>query len=131
MADLSLPDAVKKFAGDLAKKLSTFMGDIATLEVKTYTMPTDQPQTVVQGAQDMRGVLLQGKGTLRAYSSISFDGDTASWVPVNPGGEVDKGVWEVHAAVVKQAMENRSATLTAMTAAARNALRALQGVSGQ
>jgi hypothetical protein len=131
MADLSLPEAVKKFAGDLAKKLDTFVKDISTLEVKTYTTSSDPAAATVENTPGVNEVLRQGKPVLRAYSKVSFDGDTETLVPVQTAGEIDRALWEVHAEIVKQAMLNRTSTITAITAAARNALRALQSVSGQ
>ena len=41
----NLQDAVKKFAADLAARMNTFMTDVATLEVRTFTTPAAVTKT--------------------------------------------------------------------------------------
>lgn len=129
MADsTALQEAVKKFAGDLAARMNSFVTNVATLEVRTYTTPADQADTVFKGVTDMRQAFVDGKAALRAFTSVSFDGDTTNWVPMGTNGEVDKALWDLHQIAVKQAMENRAATITSIAQAATGALKALQSL---
>jgi hypothetical protein len=105
MADLQ--DAVRKFASDLAEKVETFMSDVTELQVQTYSVSTD------------------GSETLRASTSVSFDGDTVVKVVMTEGGEVNKAVWELHQSMVQQAMSNRSAMIQSVGDAASSTLKAL------
>lgn len=126
MADLQ--EAVKKFASDLADKMNTFMTDIGTLEVRTYTTPADQVATEVKGKADFANILTEGKAVLRAYTSVAFDGDTTVWAPVDAAGEINVPVWNLHQVMVQQALENRAAMIKSLGEAAATALKALQHV---
>jgi hypothetical protein len=106
-----LQDAVKKFARDLAAKVESFISDIETLEVSTYTTSA-------------------GQETLCAYTSVAFDGDTTVKVPLEAGGEVNRAVWELHQAIVQQAMANRATMIQSIGEAAASALKAL-GIAGE
>ena len=108
----NLQEAVKKFASDLGAKVETFMSDVENLEVSTYTTTTD------------------GVDTLRALTSVSFDGDTKIKVPVGEGGEINKVIWDLHQATVQQAMANRVAMIESVGKAAATALSAL-GITGE
>ena len=103
----NLQDAVKKFASDLAVKVETFIADIENLEVSTYTTSPD------------------GEDTLRAFTSVSFDGDTTVKVPVGEGGEISKAIWDLHQAMVQQAMANRVSMIESLGKAASTALGAV------
>ena len=81
MAQVSLQDAIRKFASDLAGKVNTLVDDMSTLEVRTYTTPADQVATTIQGNQGMAKIMTDGKATMRAYTSISFDGDMTALAP--------------------------------------------------
>jgi hypothetical protein len=135
MAEVNLQDAVKKFASDLAEKVNTFVTDISELEVRTYTTPADQVETFVldldKGQVDFTEILTEGKVTLRAYTKISFDGDTTVWVPTDASGEINKSVWELHQATVQQAMTNRTVMIQSIGEAASSALKALGLASGE
>ncbi|MDY7078297.1 MAG: hypothetical protein SXV54_15380 [Chloroflexota bacterium] len=129
MAEVNLQDAVKKFASDLAAKVNTFVTDVSELEVRTYTTPADQVETFVKGQVDFTEILTEGKVALRAYTKVSFDGDTTVWVPTDTSGEINQSVWALHQTMVQQAMENRTAMIQAVGEAASSALKAL-GVAG-
>ncbi len=127
MADeISLPDAVQNFAGALAQKVDSFVKDVSELNVRTYTVPTDQMGTVVEGKTDAEAIAMEGKAVLRAYTTIAFDGDTTVWVPVDASGAVDQTVWGLHQGIVQQAMANRAAMLKSVGDAAASALKALK-----
>ena len=121
-----LQDAVKKFASDLAARLNSFMDDISTLEVRTYTTPTDQVPTELSGDK----IRTEGKAALRAYSVIKLDGDTTVLAPTDAAGEVNAAVWELHQTMVKQALDNRTAMIKTMGEAAAAALKALAQAGG-
>jgi len=131
MAEVTLQDAVKKFAGDLAKKVNSFITDVSELEVRTYTTPADQVESFVKGQADFTEILTEGKVALRAYTKVSFDGDTTVWAPTDASGEVNKSVWELHQATVQQAMTNRTAMIESVGKAASSALKALGMASGE
>ena len=118
MADITLQEAVKKFAADLAKTVNTFVDDVSSLEVRTYTTPADQAETfIAQGGAD--------KGVLQAYTRIAFDGDTTTCVPTDEGGEINQAVWSIHQTTVQQSMDNRAKMVQAVGEAAASALKAL------
>ncbi len=121
-----LQDAVKKYAADLAGKLNSFMQDISTLEVRTYTTPADQVPIDLSGDK----IKMEGKATLRAYSSIGLDGDTTVLAPTDAAGEINPAVWELHQAMVKQALDNRATMIKTMGEAAASALKALGQAGG-
>jgi hypothetical protein len=121
-----LQDAVKKYASDLASKLNSFMDDISTLEVRTYTTPADQVPTDFSGDK----IKTDGKATLRAYSAIKLDGDTTVLAPTDAAGEVNAAVWELHQTMVKQALDNRVTMIKTMGDAAAAALKALGQAGG-
>jgi hypothetical protein len=125
MSEITLQEAVKKFASDLATKVNTFVADVAELEVYTFTTPPDQIQAVFKGPADFANLSEEAKAALRAYTKISFDGDMVVWLPITATGEVDRSVWDMHQATVKQAMENRKAMIQTMGDTASSALKAL------
>ncbi len=124
MAD-KLTDAVKKFADDLAKKMETFVGDVTTLEVRTYTTPADQIVFLATSNPDIETLMKDGKVLLRAYTIVSFDGDTSSFVPVNAEGEVDKTLWDLHQEMVTAATATRATMIKTIGDAATSALGAV------
>lgn len=109
MADLQ--DAVQKFASDLAEKVASFISDVETLEVTTYSTSAD------------------GQEILRAHTRVSFDGDTVVKVPLE-GSEVNEALWRLHQSIVQQALANRTAMIQSMGEAAASALKAL-GLANQ
>jgi hypothetical protein len=129
MAEVTLQEAVRKFAGDLAKKVNSFITDVSELEVSTYTTPADQVETFIKGQTDFSEIHTEGKLALRAYTRISFDGDATVWVPTEASGEINKSVWGLHETIVQQAMDNRAKMIQAVGEAATAALKAL-GMAG-
>jgi len=125
MAETSLQEAVKKFASDLATKVNTFVADVATLEVYTFTTSPDQAASVFKGPADFANLSVESRAALRAYTKVEFEGDTVVWVPTDANGEVNKSVWDLHQIVVKQAMENRADMIKTVGDAAASALKAL------
>ena len=121
-----LQEAVKKYAKDLAAKLNSFMEDISTLEVRTFTTPADQVAIDVTAEK----IKTEGKATLRAYSVISLDGDTTVLAPTDAAGEVSPSIWELHQVTVKQALDNRTTMIKTMGDAAAAALKALGQAGG-
>ena len=65
------------------------------------------------------------KVALRAYTQVSFDGDTTVCVPVDATGTVDQTLWALHQQTVAQATANRNAMIKAVGEAAAAALKAL------
>ena len=124
MSDLQ--DAVKKYASDLASKLNSFMEDISTLEVRTYTTPTDQVPTDLSGDK----IKTEGKAVLRAYTTIGLDGDTTVLAPTDAADGVNTAIWELHQTMVKQALDNRTTMIKTMGEAAASALKALGQAGG-
>jgi hypothetical protein len=129
MSEVTLQEAVKRFAKDLAAKVDTFIADVSELEVYTFTTPPDQATTLFKSQADMANLSIEAKAGLRAYTKVSFDGDMAAWVPTDASGEVNKSLWDVHQTVVKQAVENRAAMIRTIGDAAASALKAL-GIAG-
>ena len=129
MAEIKLEQALEKFAGDLAKKLETFVADISELEVRTYTTTEDQIETLIaQGAAvDQEAT---GKAKLRACTTVAFDGDVTVWVPLESEGVVDEALWELHQGVVRQAVTNRALMIESIGEAASSALKAMGVKSG-
>ena len=121
-----LQEAVKKYASDLAGKLSSFMDDISTLEVRTYTTPADQVPTDLSGDK----IKTEGKAVLRAYTTIGLDGDTTVLAPTDAVGEVNSAIWELHQTMVQQALDNRTTMIKTMGEAAASALIALGQAGG-
>jgi hypothetical protein len=121
-----LQDAVKKYAADLAGKLNSFMDDISTLEVRTYTTPADQVPTDISGDK----IKTEGQAVLRAFTAIKLDGDTTILAPTDAAGEVNAAIWELHQAMVQQALTNRAAMIKTMGDAAASALKALGQAGG-
>jgi hypothetical protein len=123
MADLN--EAVRKFASDLADKINSFVQDVTTLEVRTYTTPADQVQTVVQ-TKAIKDVTAETTVALRAGTSITFNGDTTQLAPTEASGEVNRALWELHQQAVQQAMQHRERMLHALGEAAASTLKALR-----
>jgi hypothetical protein len=126
MAEMTLQEAVKKFAKDLAQQVESFINDVSVLEVRTFTTPTDQMPVLVNSRPDFTNMATEGNVALRAYTKISFDGDTTVCLPLDASGEIDKGVWDLHQLMVHQSMNNRATMLRAVGEAASSALTALK-----
>jgi hypothetical protein len=122
-AEITLQEAVKKFARDLAQKVNTLVADVSELEVRTYTAPAGQIESSIEAPAD-------SKGALRACTRVSFEGDTSVWAPTDADGELDEAVWELHEAAVQQAIANRADTIKSVGEAALSTLKALGVASG-
>ena len=123
MADLA--KAVESFASQLAEKVEHFIGDMTTLEVRTYTTPEDQIKVLLKQPPDANQIATEGAIRLRAYTQVSFDGDATVFVP-EKDGEIDRAVWDLHQTMVNQAMQNRATMIKTMGDAAAAALNALK-----
>ena len=124
MADNNLLQAVAKFADQLAVKINDFANNIATLEVYTFTTkPNEIPP--FSDKLELADLSQDARAALRAYTRIAFDGDMGIWLPVNDAGVVDRSVWDLHQAMVQQAMANRRAMIQSVSEAASSALKAL------
>lgn len=124
MAEVTLQDAVRNFASELAQKVNSFITDVSELEVCTYAAAPDEIKTSLQNNQ-----AAEARASLRAYTRISFDGDTTVVVPVESGGIVNRDIWELHQDALRQAISNRTMMIRAIGEAAASALQAL-GVAG-
>lgn len=127
MADLN--EAVRKYASDLADKINSFVQDVSTLEVRTYTTPSDQVQTLVK-TKAIDEILVEGTVSMRAGTSISFDGDMTQLAPTDASGEINRTLWELHQQAVQQATQHRERMLQALGEAAASALKALRAANG-
>ena len=123
--EISLKDAVRKFASDLAKKVNTLVADVSELEIRTYTAPAGQVETLTKGQADLTKTLAEGKLALRAYTRISFEGDTIICAPTDTSGKIDESVLKLHETTVQQAIANRANIIKSVSEAASAALKAL------
>jgi hypothetical protein len=130
MGESDLKSAIEKFAKDLAGKAETFVKDISTLEVRTFTTPSTQITELSRGELDLNDPGLAGKLQLRAYTKVDFDCDTTICLPVDANDQIDRAVWDIHQSMVNQALKSRETMLRAMGEALTSALEALQRVSG-
>jgi hypothetical protein len=130
MSERELKNAIEKFTKDLAGKAETFVQDISTLEVRTFTTPSAQITELVGGELDLNDPGLVGKLQLRAYTKIDFDCDTTVCLPVDANDQIDRSVWDIHQSMVTQALKTRETMLRSMGEALVAALAALQRVSG-
>jgi hypothetical protein len=127
MADLN--EAVRAYASDLAEKIQSFIKDVATLEVRTYTTPADQVQVLLKG-KEIDDVVSEGNVMLRAGTSITFDGDITQLTPLDANGEINQTLWQLHQQAVQQATQHRERMMIALGEAAASALKALRAVNG-
>ena len=130
MSERELKGAIEKFARDLATKAETFVTDISTLEVRTFTTPSAQIADLVGGELDLNDPGLTGKLQLRAYTKIDFDCDTTICLPVDANDQIDRSVWDMHQSMVNQALKTRKTMLKTMGEALTSVLEALQRFAG-
>lgn len=126
----NLQKAVRQYASDLGKKIEHLIADVSTLEVRTYAVPPEQVPQLVDELPDLAQIATQGALQLRAYTQVSFDGDTTMCIPTDEDGQVDHTLWGLHQQTVAQATANRNAMLKAVGEAAAAALKAL-GLVGE
>ena len=127
MADLN--DAVRTFASDLAERINTFIKDVATLEVRTYTSPADQVQTLVK-TRDISSAVTETSVVLRAGTSITFNGDVTQLAPIDANGEINQALWQLHQQAVQQAAQHRERMMVSLGEAAASAIKALRAANG-
>jgi len=130
MAESDLRYAIEKFTKDLATKAESFVSDISTLEVRTFTTPSAQITLLADGELDLTDPGLAEKLRLRAYTKIDFDCDTTVCLPVDANDQIDRSVWDMHQSMVSQALKTRETMLKTMGDALTSALEALQRVAG-
>lgn len=104
-------DTLRNFMDKLGDYLSKALDDATSLEISTYV--ADDLNTVTYDAGKFTGA------QLRAFTRISLDGDTLVCLPVTEG-EVDTGVWNIHAEMVKTAQSNRAELMKTIVSAATN-----------
>jgi hypothetical protein len=130
MAESDLRNAIQKFAKDLAGKAESFVDDISTLEVRTFTTPSAQITTLAGEELDLDDPTLTGEFQLRAYTKVDFDCDTTICLPVDENDQIDRSVWDMHQTMVNQSLRTRETMLRTMGDALSSALDALQKVAG-
>jgi len=101
---------LRGFLAKLGTTIQSALTDMTTLEVSTYTT-SDLQSIDVQGDQ-VRGA------KRRAYTRISLDGDTIVCVPEDDDGVVDRELFDIHQATVKQAQAARTQLLRTIVQAA-------------
>lgn len=124
-----LQTAVKKFASGLAERIEEFVQDMSEVEVRTYTTPYDQIKVLLNEKPDAAKLALEGNVQLRAYTQISFDGDTTVVVPTAADGTIDAGVWALHQEMVNTTVTNRATMIQKIGEAAAAALKALRSAN--
>lgn len=117
-----LVDGLKGLADQLTSALGKLASDVSTLKVSTYTS-----DSVGTASYDPDQHTFGGPVTLRAFSSIRFDGETVSIVPEHEG-VVDDRLWAVHKDMVERAQAHRAEFIAAAAAAASSILNAIRGV---
>jgi hypothetical protein len=127
MADLN--EAVRTYASDLAEKIQSFIKDVATLEVRTYTSPNEQAQTLIR-TRDISSAVTETSVALRAGTSITFNGDVTQLAPMDANGEVNQALWQLHQQAVQQATQHRERMMVALGEAAASAIKALRAANG-
>ena len=130
MSESELRHAIEKFAKDLAAKAESFVSDISTLEIRTFSTPSTQISLLADGELDLADPGLADKLKLRAYTKIDFDCDTTVCLPVDANDQIDRSVWDMHQSMVSQALQTRETMMRTMGDALTSALEALQRVAG-
>ncbi len=128
MSESELKQAVEKFTRDLARKAETFVEDVTTLEVRTFTTPGSEMMTLAGRELKIDAVNPSGPIQLRAYTKIDFDSDTTICLPVDANDQVDRSVWDMHQAMVSQALQSRESMMRSMGEALASALEALKRI---
>ncbi len=96
-------------ASDLAEALKQALDDVSSLEISTYT--SDDLDGV---KYDPASRKLSGRLQLRAFTHVSFDGDTQVCLPQKEDGKVDRELWQIHLEMVKEAQTNRAELIKTM-----------------
>jgi hypothetical protein len=130
MGESDLRHAIERFTKDLASKAESFVSDISTLEVRTFTMPSTQITALASDRFDLMDPELADRLRLRAYTRVDFDCDTTVCLPVDENDQIDRSVWDIHQVMVSQALDTREKMLRTMGDALSSALEALQHLAG-
>jgi hypothetical protein len=128
MSESELKQAVEKFTRDLARKAESFVEDISTLEVRTFTTPGNEIMALAGEELKLDAVNPSGPLQLRAYTKVDFDSDTTICLPMDANDQVDRSVWDMHQAMVSQALQSRETMMRSMGDALASALDALQRI---
>jgi hypothetical protein len=128
MSESELKQAVEKFTRDLAHKAEGFVEDITTLEVRTFTVPGKEIMVLSDHELKLDEVNPAGPMQLRAYTKVDFDSDTTICLPMDANDQVDRSVWDIHQAMVSQALQSRESMMRSMGDALASALDALQRI---
>ena len=128
MRESELKQAVEKFTRDLARKAESFVEDISTLEVRTFTTPGNEIMALAGEELQLDEVNPAGPLQLRAYTKVDFDADTTICLPMDANDQVDRSVWDMHQAMVSQALQSRETMMRSMGDALASALDALQRI---
>ena len=128
MSESELKQAVEKFTRDLAHKAEGFVEDITTLEVRTFTVPSKEIMVLSDHELKLGEVNPAGPMQLRAYTKVDFDSDTTICLPMDANDQVDRSVWDIHQAMVSQALQSRESMMRSMGDALASALDALQRI---
>ncbi len=130
MSESDLKNAIQRFTRDLADKAETFVADISTLEIRTFTMPSTQIGGLTSRVLDLEDPQLAEDLKLRAYTRIDLDCDTTICLPLDDNDQIDRAVWDIHQSMVNQALRSRETMLRAMGDSLSSALEALQHLAG-
>ena len=103
------PTALERVINRLADLLSEAVKDASSLEVSTW-VADDLTNARYEGGQ-MVGA------ERRAFTHLALDGDTVVCL-TQRAGEVDREVWDIHMAMVKQAQETRAELLKSLVSVA-------------
>mgnify|MGYP006311892089 CR=1 FL=1 len=128
MNESELKQAVEKFTRDLAHKAESFVEDVTTLEVRTFTTPGSEMMALSGRELKLDEVNPSGPMQLRAYTKVDFDSDTTICLPMDANDQVDRSVWDMHQAMVSQALQSRESMMRSMGEALASALDALQRI---
>ncbi len=116
----STKSATARFSEGVVWRLGALLNraieDATSIEVKTYTSAAGGDATDPSA----------GGARLRAFSRVSFDGDTETCVPLKEGGGVDSELWEIHKATVEQARADRARAIDAAIAAVQKFAKAVR-----
>jgi len=100
-------DSLTNTLQTLAARLASFVEDVTSLEVATFTS-----ESIENTKYDLTAKTFTGGAQQRALTHISLDGDTKICVPID-AGEIDDSLWAIHTQMVQQALANRTAMIKA------------------
>lgn len=95
------------FVNKIVDTLGRAIEDAMTLEVRTYV--SSNPGAAARAGNED----LETNGDLRAYTRLSFDGDTVAIVPERDGA-IEAELWKLHLELLGQAQQTRRETIAAV-----------------